>query len=35
VEPILGEEDNEESLTKKSESRNVGSPIHEEKMEPM
>jgi hypothetical protein len=32
---ILGEEDNEESVTKKSESRNVGSPIDEEKMEPM
>jgi hypothetical protein len=35
LEPILGEEDNEESITKKSESENIGSPIDEEKMEPM
>jgi hypothetical protein len=35
LEPILGKENNEESVTKKSESRNVGSPIDEEKMEPM
>jgi hypothetical protein len=34
-EPISGEENNEESVTKKSESKNVGSPIDEEKMEPM
>jgi hypothetical protein len=35
LEPISGEEDNEESVTKKSVSGNVGSPIDEEKMEPM
>jgi hypothetical protein len=35
LEPISGEEDNEESVTKKSGSRNVGSPVDEEKMEPM
>jgi hypothetical protein len=35
LEPILGEEENEESVTKKSESGNVGSPTYEEKMEPM
>jgi hypothetical protein len=34
-EPILGKEDNEESVTKKSESGNVGPPIDEEKKEPM
>jgi hypothetical protein len=31
--PISGEEDNEELVTKKSESGNVGSPVDEEKME--
>jgi hypothetical protein len=31
----LGKETSEESVTKKSESGNVGSPIDEEKMEPM
>jgi hypothetical protein len=31
LEPISGKEDNEESVTKKSESGNVGSPIDEEK----
>jgi hypothetical protein len=35
LEPISGKEDNEESVTKKSESLNVGSPIDEEKMEPV
>jgi hypothetical protein len=35
LEPILGKENNEESVTKKSESRNVGSPVDERKMEPM
>jgi hypothetical protein len=35
LELVSGKEDNEESVTKKSESRNVGSPIDEEKMEPM
>jgi hypothetical protein len=35
LEPISGEEDNEESVTKKSESGNVESPVDEEKMEPM
>jgi hypothetical protein len=35
LEPILGEEDNEESVTKMSESGNVGSLVDEEKMEPM
>jgi hypothetical protein len=34
-EPISGEENNEEPVTKKSESRNVGSPVDEEKMQPM
>jgi hypothetical protein len=34
-EPISGEENNEESVTKKSESGNVGSPVDEEKMEPI
>jgi hypothetical protein len=35
LEPILGKENNEESVTKKSESGNVGSPVDERKMEPM
>jgi hypothetical protein len=35
LEPILAKEGNEESVTKKGESGNVGSPIDEEKMEPM
>jgi transposase InsO family protein len=35
LEPILGKENNEESVTKKSESRNVGSPVDERKTEPM
>jgi hypothetical protein len=35
LEPILCKEDNEESVTKISESRNVGPPLVEEKMEPM
>jgi hypothetical protein len=35
LEPISGEEDNEESVTKKSMSENVRSPVDEEKMEPM
>jgi hypothetical protein len=35
LESILGKENNEESVTKKSESGNVGSPVDEEKMEPM
>jgi hypothetical protein len=35
LEPILGEEDNEELVTKKSESRNVGSPVDEEKTKRM
>jgi hypothetical protein len=35
LEPILGEEDNEESVTEKSESKNAGSSVNEEKMEPM
>jgi hypothetical protein len=35
LEPILGKENNEESVTEKSESGNVGSPIDEEKMESM
>jgi hypothetical protein len=35
LEPISGKEDNEELVTKKSESRNVGSPVDEEKTEPM
>jgi hypothetical protein len=35
LEPISGEEDNEESVTKKSVSKKAGSPIDEEKTEPM
>jgi hypothetical protein len=35
LEPTSGKEDNEESVTKKSESGNVGSPIDEEEMELM
>jgi hypothetical protein len=35
LEPILCKENNEESVTKKSESENVGSPVDEEKMELM
>jgi hypothetical protein len=35
LEPILGKEDNEESVTKKSESVNVLVLVDEEKMEPM
>jgi hypothetical protein len=35
LEPILGEEENEESVTKKSESGNIGSPVDEEKIEPV
>jgi hypothetical protein len=35
LEPILSKEGNEESVTKKSESGNVGPPTDEEKMEPM
>jgi hypothetical protein len=35
LEPIAGEQENEESVTKKSESGNVGSLVDEEKMEPM
>jgi hypothetical protein len=35
LESISGEEDNEESVTKKSKSGNVGSPVDEEKMELM
>jgi hypothetical protein len=35
LEPILGKENGEESVTKKSESGNVGSPIDEETMELM
>jgi hypothetical protein len=35
LEPISGKENNEESVTEKSESWNVGSPIDEEKIEPM
>jgi hypothetical protein len=35
LEPISGKEDNEESVSKKSESRNVGSPIDKEKTEPI
>jgi hypothetical protein len=35
LEPISGEEDNEESVTKKSMSGNVGTPVDEEKIEPM
>jgi ribonuclease HI len=35
LEPILGKENSEESVIKKCESRNVGSLLDEEKMEPM
>jgi hypothetical protein len=35
LEPISGEEDNEESVAKKSESGNVGSPVDEGKIELM
>jgi hypothetical protein len=35
LEPISGKENNEESVTKKSKSGNIGSPIDEGKMEPM
>jgi hypothetical protein len=35
LEPILGKENSEESITKKSKSGNVGSPIVEEKTEPV
>jgi hypothetical protein len=35
LEPILGKENNEESVTKKSEFRNVGSPVDEGKTESM
>jgi hypothetical protein len=35
LEPISSKESNEESVTEKSESRNVGSPVDEGKMEPM
>jgi ribonuclease HI len=35
LEPILDKEDNEESVTKKSESGNDGSPVDKEKTEPM
>jgi hypothetical protein len=35
LEPISSREDNEESVTKKSESGNIRSPVDEEKMEPM
>jgi hypothetical protein len=35
LEPILGKENSEESITKTSESGNVGSPVDEEKMEPV
>jgi hypothetical protein len=35
MKPISSEEDNEESGTKKSESRNVGSPVDKEKTKPM
>jgi hypothetical protein len=35
LELISSRGDNEESVTKKSESSNVGSPADEEKMEPM
>jgi hypothetical protein len=35
LEPISDEEDNEESVTKKSESGNIRSPVDEEKIEPM
>jgi hypothetical protein len=35
VEPISDKEDNEESVTKKSESENDGWPVDKEKMKPM
>jgi hypothetical protein len=35
LEPILGKETNEESVTRKSESGNVGSPVDKGKTEPM
>jgi hypothetical protein len=35
LEPISSEEDNEESVTKKSESENIGSPVDKEKIELM
>jgi hypothetical protein len=35
LEPISGKENNDESVTKKSESGNVGSHVDEEKKEPM
>jgi hypothetical protein len=35
LEPILGEEDNEEFITKKRESGNVGSPVGGEKTKPV
>jgi hypothetical protein len=35
LEPILGKEDNEDLVTKKSKSENIGPPVDEEKMEPM
>jgi hypothetical protein len=35
LEPISGNKNNEELITKKSESRNVESPVDEEKTEPM
>jgi hypothetical protein len=35
LEPILGKQNNEESVTKKSESGNIGSPVDEEQIEPM
>jgi hypothetical protein len=35
LEPISGKENSEESVTKKSESGNVGSPVDEEETEPM
>jgi hypothetical protein len=35
LEPILGKKDNEESVTMKSKSGNIGSPVDKEKMELM
>jgi hypothetical protein len=35
LEPISGEEHNEESITKKSNFENIGSPADEEKLEPI
>jgi hypothetical protein len=35
LEPISNKEDNDESVTKKSECGNDGSPVDKEKMEPM